>query len=149
MVTADQVYADPSALARLFLNQPGARELSLWRRRCRGSLPLTHHGRVELANALALAAFRGDLEATDYTEALAELADEFTSGRMVTADILWRTALNRAADLSSQYTPLLGTRAADVLHVACALELKLSHFLTFDERQRKLAETVGLKLIRF
>jgi predicted nucleic acid-binding protein len=36
----------------------------------------------------------------------------------------------------------------DVLHVACALELKLPHFLTFDERQLKLAKAAGLKAVR-
>jgi hypothetical protein len=35
-----------------------------------------------------------------------------------------------------------------VLHVACALELKLKHFPTFDERQKKLAAACGLKLVK-
>jgi hypothetical protein len=34
-----------------------------------------------------------------------------------------------------------------VLHVACALELKLRHFLTFDTGQQKLAKVLGLRLI--
>lgn len=61
---------------------------------------------------------------------------------------LWRAAINRASELSRRHTPTLGTRSLDVLHVACALELQLRHFLTFDERQRQLAAAVGLKLIR-
>ena len=36
----------------------------------------------------------------------------------------------------------------DVLHVACALELRLPYFLTFDERQRKLAAAVRLRPVR-
>jgi predicted nucleic acid-binding protein len=31
------------------------------------------------------------------------------------------------------------------LHVASALELKAERFWTFDERQKRLARTVGLK----
>lgn len=73
---------------------------------------------------------------------------DFTDGHLEQVDILWRAALNRAAELSRIHTPTLGTRAADVLHVACALELKLRHFLTFDDRQRKLAAAVGLKVIK-
>jgi predicted nucleic acid-binding protein len=42
----------------------------------------------------------------------------------------------------------LGTRTLDVLHVACALELKLRRFLSFDERQQQLAAAVGLRLVR-
>lgn len=32
----------------------------------------------------------------------------------------------------------------DILHVACALQTETSQFLTFDERQKKLAESEGL-----
>jgi predicted nucleic acid-binding protein len=35
-------------------------------------------------------------------------------------------------------------RTLDSLHVACALELKAERFWTFDERQARLAEAVGL-----
>jgi hypothetical protein len=30
-MTADEVYVDPSALARLYLHQSGSREMSAWR----------------------------------------------------------------------------------------------------------------------
>jgi predicted nucleic acid-binding protein len=42
----------------------------------------------------------------------------------------------------------LGTRSLDIFHVACALELKSRYFLTFDQRQQKLASAVGLKTVR-
>jgi predicted nucleic acid-binding protein len=64
------------------------------------------------------------------------------------ADILWRSALNRATELSQTYTPSLGTRSLDALHVACAVELNLRQFLTFDARQQQLAQAAGLKTIR-
>jgi predicted nucleic acid-binding protein len=37
-------------------------------------------------------------------------------------------------------------RTLDSLHVACALELKAERFWTFDDRQARLAEAVGLNL---
>lgn len=61
------------------------------------------------------------------------------------SDILWRSALKRAGDLSRRHTRAFGTRALDVLHIACALDLGLPRFITFDERQRKLAKAAGLK----
>src|SRR5207244_139397 len=64
------------------------------------------------------------------------------------ADVLWRAALNGAAELSQNHTPNLGTGSLDVLHVACALELRLRFFLTFDQQQQKLAAAAGLKLLR-
>jgi hypothetical protein len=37
-----------------------------------------------------------------------------------------------------------GHRGFDILHVAGALKLKATHFLTFDGNQRTLAEEEGL-----
>jgi hypothetical protein len=63
-------------------------------------------------------------------------------------DVLWRSALKSAADLSRTHTRVMGTRSLDVLHVSCALELGLRHFLSSDHRQQELAMKVGLKLVR-
>lgn len=54
------------------------------------------------------------------------------------------SAFLRSIDLARQLGPALGVRTLDSLHVACALELKADKFWTFDERQAKLAEAVGL-----
>jgi predicted nucleic acid-binding protein len=149
VVTADRIYVDPSALAKLYIHQSGSQSISAWRIRLHGALPVTLHGRTEIINAICRTAFRGQLDKPGLTEALAELEADFAEGRLQLADVLWRAALNRAAELSRTYTPKLGTRSLDVLHVACALELKLRNFVTFDEGQQKLAAAVGLKLIRF
>jgi predicted nucleic acid-binding protein len=52
----------------------------------------------------------------------------------------WETAVS----LARQYGSKFGVRTLDSLHVACALELKAERFWTFDERQARLAESVGL-----
>jgi len=89
-----------------------------------------------------------NLRKKDLREALKNLDDDFQDGDLLQADILWRAALNRAAELSRRHTPKLGTRALDVLHVACALELKCRYFVTFDIRQQQLAEAVGLRRVK-
>jgi predicted nucleic acid-binding protein len=142
------VYADPSALARLYIHLAGSPEMAAWRARTRGSLPVTHHGRTEIVNAICRVRFLGHLDDDGLAEALGDLEADFAQGRLQQADILWRAALNQAAELSRRHTPTLGTRALDVLHVACALELKLRRFLTFDERQQRLAAAAGLRLVR-
>jgi predicted nucleic acid-binding protein len=48
--------------------------------------------------------------------------------------------------LARQYGPTIGVRTLDSLHVACALELKADKFWTFDDRQARLAEAVGLDI---
>lgn len=144
-MTAEETYVDPSALTRLYLHQPGSAELVKWRARTSGPLPVTHHGRVEMTNAISLACFRGEITVEEAGKAWNYLDHDFASGLLVQADILWRAALQRAGELSRSHSPKFGSRSLDVLHVACALELKLRNLLTFDERQKKLAVAVGLK----
>jgi predicted nucleic acid-binding protein len=146
-VTAAEVYLDPSALSRLYLHQAGSQELAAWRAKVKGTLAVTHHGRTEVVNAICRAAFLGQLDEKGLNEALTDFDADFQAGHLRQADILWRAALNRAAELSKKHTPKLGTRSLDVLHVACALELKSRHFLTFDLRQQQLAAAAGLKTI--
>ena len=147
MANADQFYADPSALLKLYLHEPQSRAMATWRARLTGPLAVTPHGRVELINGLALAVHRGWLPEAGYRAALAALDDDFEQGRYAPADLLWRAVLKRAADFSRLHTPGLGTRSLDVLHVASALELGLKRFVTFDDRQGRLAAAAGLKVI--
>jgi predicted nucleic acid-binding protein len=145
---AEDVYVDPSALTLLYVHQPGSREMFAWRSKIEGPLVLTHHGRVEIVNAICRLAFSELLTVDAMRKALANLTADFATGNFQQAEILWRAALNRAAELSQTYTAKLGTRSLDVLHVACALELKSRFFLTFDERQQKLCSAVGLRSVQ-
>ena len=49
--------------------------------------------------------------------------------------------------LRAEYTPVLGVRSLDILHVAIALSLHAKTFLTFDDRQRALAVQAGLIIV--
>ena len=55
--------------------------------------------------------------------------------------------LRRATRISENHTIRRGPRAFDILHVATALSLGAEEFLTFDPRQRALAEAEGLKIV--
>ena len=58
VATANTVYADPSALLKLYLHEPESQGMAAWRTKTRGPLSVTHQGRVELVNGIALAAHR-------------------------------------------------------------------------------------------
>jgi len=147
VATADLPYVDPSALLKLYLHESESGAMAAWRAKTSSPLAVTHHGRVEMINGLALASHRGFLAAPAFQSALAALDDDFEQGRYRPADLLWRAVLKRAADFSRRHTPALGTRSLDVLHVASAVELGLKRFVTFDERQRQLAVAAGLKAV--
>ena len=147
MASAEGTYVDPSALIKLYFHHPDSAAISAWRARRRDALPVTHHGRVEIVSGLCQAAFRRHITSVALRDALASVEEDFAVGRYVHADALWRSALRRAEDLTREYTPEIGCRSLDVLHVACALELRLPNFLTFDLRQRRLARAIGLKTV--
>lgn len=52
-----------------------------------------------------------------------------------------------AMELSERYAARYLTRALDVLLIAAALEMKAAAFVSFDQRQRKLAAEVGLTIL--
>jgi predicted nucleic acid-binding protein len=58
----------------------------------------------------------------------------------------WPDVHQIAERLSNSYTKADGHLAFDVLHVATALHLGAREFLSFDDRQRKLARAEGLKV---
>jgi len=139
---------DPSALRRLYVHDPRSRAFCAWRMRVRGSLPVTLHGRAEIINSICLAVFRGDIPKRVGQEAIADLEEDFSCGRLYLVDMLWRKALLWAAELSQKHTPNLGTRTLDVLHVASAQALACRVFVTYDDRQAKLARAARLRLLR-
>jgi predicted nucleic acid-binding protein len=55
-------------------------------------------------------------------------------------------AFELCAELGRRFSPKVGMRTLDTLHVACAMELKAERFWTFDDRQAKLAKAQGLKV---
>lgn len=140
-------YVDPSALTKLYIREPESTAMNAWRRRHPLALTVTHHGRAEITNAIGLAAFRQQITSEAWSDTIASFEEDFSDGRYVQSDILWRATLQRAVQLSREHTPTIGCRTLDILHVASALELEFKSFLTFDARQQRLARIVGLKLI--
>lgn len=78
--------------------------------------------------------------------ALSKLNLEIASGAVVVVPVDWADVASIAERLSAQHTWTEGYRGFDVLHVATALHLGVREFLTFDSKQRKLAEFEGLRV---
>lgn len=58
-----------------------------------------------------------------------------------------RSALLVDSRALSKETPRTGCRTMDILHVAGALQIKPTVFISFDRRQRDLAGLVGLSVL--
>jgi predicted nucleic acid-binding protein len=76
--------------------------------------------------------------------ALAKFNANLASGAIVVVPVEWADVASIAERLSAQYTWTEGYRGFDVLHVATALHLGVTQFLSFDTKQKALAEAEGL-----
>lgn len=104
---------------------------------------LTPLNRVELAHAFYLQVFRARITANEARLAWTDFEQDCARGILTPVNLpngIWKTGI----DLAQKHGPTLGIRTLDSLHVACALELRAERFWTFDERQARLAEAVGL-----
>jgi predicted nucleic acid-binding protein len=57
----------------------------------------------------------------------------------------WFDVFRRASKLACEHSSEIGCRSLDLLHVASALVLEATTFLTFDDRQALLARVTGLE----
>ena len=140
-----KAYLDTSFLVSLYSldanSRPAARTVS---RRSLEYLitPLTE---LEMANALELRVHRKEISRLEANASWEAFARDSGEG-IWTIRPLTDQMFARALKLSQQTTARLGTRSADLLHVAAALELGCVMLCSFDRRQRALAHDVGLKL---
>ncbi|MBX3739633.1 MAG: type II toxin-antitoxin system VapC family toxin [Akkermansiaceae bacterium] len=76
--------------------------------------------------------------------ALAKFQNNISTGAIKVIPVEWADVAGIAETISSEFTWTSGCRGFDILHVATALHLGSSEFLTFDRNQKKLALAKGL-----
>ena len=139
-----KVYADPSFIVSLYsLDANSAAAVRTMQ--APGDRFLTTFGELEVVNAMGLRVFRKEVSPAQAQSSLLEFEEDLRD-RVFQLRGLTDSILERAHQLSRQTTTKLGTRTADLLHVAAALELGVDCLYTFDLHQRKLAQTLRLKL---
>lgn len=136
------VYADTSFLTAVYLRDTHSPEA--YRRMATSpNLPVSPFGRAEFANAVYRQVFLQRVSEIDARRAWENLELDRRSGVLQTAAFP-ENCWNAMVDLARRFVPTLGVRTLDSLHIACALELKVDKFWTFDQRQARLAQAVGL-----
>ena len=110
---------------------------------------LTHLHRVELTAAWHLKIFRKDLDRATVEQAVSDLESDVATGVWVPPEYDLADVHFRAEDLAREHSPALGTRTLDILHVAAAVLLGSSRFVTGDRRQAALANAAGLDVARY
>lgn len=139
------VYADTGFLCSLYA--PDAHTSAAVGRIKRHTLPLsfTWLHQLEFRNALRLRIFRAEITPEQRDASLNALLADLAASVLVHAATPLMDLTIESERLSALHSETLGTRSLDILHVAAALILGASEFLTFDHRQHALALAAGLK----
>jgi predicted nucleic acid-binding protein len=139
-------FADTGFIAALYLEETTSKAADAALGARREPLPLTPLAMLELRNAFNRAVQRGRITAAERDALWQDVETDIAGGFLVLTPVASDSLHNKARQLSDRYTPALGTRSLDLLHVAAALVLKSQIFFSFDDRQRKAAAGEGLKV---
>ena len=140
-----KVYADPSFVVSLYSPDANSSAAARTMQASPADRFLTTFGELEVINAMGLRAFREEISPAQAQASLVAFEKDLRDGIFQLRG-LSDSVFERARQLSRQTTARLGSRTADLLHVAAALELEVHCLYTFDHHQRKLAQSLRLKL---
>lgn len=139
-------YADSSFLVSCYVTDANTAQAKGYLLRTGAPLFFTALHALEVRNAFKLGVFRGLFGAAEAVAAWKHLESDVRGGRLVKKPVKWHLVLRIAARFSERHSATVGTRSLDIVHVATAKALRASEFISFDNRQRTLAATVGLKV---
>lgn len=137
------LYLDTSALLKLYIHEQGSEAVQLRVIAQDLPLPIWEMQEAELVNALRLKVFWKEITMEQATSQIELFHGRRKRGQYFFPEIQRSQLMKTFAQLS-QETPKNGCRTMDIFHVACALEIAATEFLTFDKRQRQLAIHAGL-----
>lgn len=138
--------ADSSFIVPLYLPEPSS---VLADAACNAVPPpirLSEWHRVEIASAFQRAVRNNRITAAQAALLWQDFSNDIAGGRFEIVAVDHAAVLARALVLTQKYSVTLATRTLDLIHVATALELGASIFLSLDNRQRQAASAEGLKV---
>jgi hypothetical protein len=139
------LYLDTSALLKLYIREQGSERVQSHVTSQDLPLPIWEIQKAELVNALRLKVFWNEITLDQAETQIALFESRMKRGLYVFPEIDRASLMKSFLRLSGE-TPRLGCRTMDILHVACALEIGASEFLSYDQRQKSLAAHAGLKV---
>jgi len=140
-------YADSSLLLKLYLREPETPAALAAVRALAQPIAFTYLHRLEIGNAIRRNAACKKVRMSQAVKAMRTLRLDVRGGFYSLPVLDWHAVFLRANRLSQRHARKRLVRSLDLLHVAAALEIGASEFLTFDDRQRDTAQAEGLKVL--
>jgi len=135
---------DTSFLFALYGNDVHSKRALEWLVSQRTSLVVTSLNEFELANALRFAEWRGAIAKGEAGRFWSDFEGDRAAGRISQPECNLAMVIEEGRRLSARHTLEGEHRAFDILHVAAARVIGAATFLTFDGKQKKLAQAEGL-----
>ena len=141
-----RTYADTGFVVTLYKEESTSVAACGWMTRQNEAVGLSQLGELEFRNALRLAVFRRELTNKEALALQRLFEMDVAHGVFRIMPIPSAALFAKALELAERHSAAKGTRSLDLMHVAAALLLDAETFLSFDERQRKVAKAEGLKV---
>lgn len=145
-------FPDTSFLCALYVRQSTSEQAIAWLEPQTAPLTVSSLLLYEFRQSVQFQIFRHERDRRQgYARAqgqaaLAALQSDLKAGVLQLAAVDWAEVHQQAERLALQNTRRHGHRSFDILHVATALHLGVTDFLTFDANQQQLAEAEGLRV---
>lgn len=139
-------YFDTSVLIKSYVMEPRSEEAIEIINQAGNGFPISHVTALEMSNALQLKVFRNEISDKSASRYQKAFESDIESGYMYYPPHAIESIFQRAQKLSANFTKSTGSRCLDIVHVAAALEFGCDTFITFDQKQKKLAAMAGLQI---
>ena len=136
-------FADTSFIGSLYLADANSEKANAGFADLVRPVLISSLGELELINALQLYVFRKEILEGVFRAAVASFRSDVASG-VIEVKPISDAVYAKAMQLSTLWTAKFGTPSLDILQVASAIVLEVDTFMTFDDRQKRLAEAAGL-----
>ncbi len=138
-----KTYIDSSAIIPIYIPEVFSRRARHEVRAAR-QVPFTPLHGLEVRNAFHLLCGRGNISTAELRSVLGWLDEDLAAHRLARVPVDFAALFARADQLVSTHATRLLCRSLDILHVACALQLDCTRFVSADDRQLALAKAVGI-----
>ena len=137
-------YFDSSVLVAVYVTEAssGAARRAL---RAVPQAPFTALHELEVRNAFELLIGRGSITRAEGLAIGAQLDEDLDAQRLLRTPLDLERVFEQARDLSRAHSAKALTRSLDLLHVAAALIIPCTRFVSADSRQLAVARGAGLK----
>ncbi len=140
-------YLDSSLIVKLYFPEPQSELIESFVKLNKIIIPFNHFHDLEICNSIELKEFRNEISHEEKISIFQALEDDKNSGVLFQYVLPWNRVLEKSCELSRKYSCDVGSRTLDIIHVASAICGDFEKFLSYDGRQNRLAEKVGLGVI--